>query len=98
MWFTCLYNILLCQHVITYNNFLLKFFVQICAASLDPDVFLDAILERFGIKHWFQFGPLAVPTPTCFDSDTDISMVKGALNLILTLLSSRLYLGKGDCI
>ncbi|XP_031559765.1 E3 ubiquitin-protein ligase UBR3-like [Actinia tenebrosa] len=78
-----------CNSMIDLDIFLL----QICAAFLDPDYLLDAILERFGIKHWFHFGPLNVPTPSCFDMDTDMSMVEGALCLILNLLSSRLHLG-----
>ncbi|XP_048579140.1 E3 ubiquitin-protein ligase ubr3 isoform X3 [Nematostella vectensis] len=69
------------------------FMLQVCATFLDPDCFLNAVLERFGIQHWFQFGESAVPTPPCFDAETDITMVEGVLNLIITLLSFRQHLG-----
>ena len=53
-------------------------------------------VNRFGLSHWLQFGPLTAPTPPGSDADTEVNMVEGLLNLLLTLLTTRLHLGKEE--
>jgi len=69
------------------------FLLQVCAMLLDPDVFVDTMIESFSLRHWFKFGTPVVSSPPSFDSDTEVSMVEGMLTLLVTLLSNRLHLG-----
>ncbi|XP_068671556.1 E3 ubiquitin-protein ligase ubr3-like isoform X2 [Montipora foliosa] len=69
------------------------FLLQVCAMFLDPDVFIDVMIESFSLRHWFKFGVPVVSNPPSFDIDTEASMVEGMLTLLVTLLSNRLHLG-----
>ncbi|XP_068690647.1 zinc finger protein 862-like isoform X2 [Montipora foliosa] len=69
------------------------FLLQVCARFLDPDVFIDVMIESFSLRHWFKFGVPVVSNPPSFNVDTEVSMVEGMLTLLVTLLSNRLHLG-----
>ena len=56
-----------------------------------------SLLLSFSLRHWFKFGTPVVSSPPSFDIDTEVSMVEGMLTLLVTLLSTRLHLGKKQC-
>ncbi|XP_058960015.2 E3 ubiquitin-protein ligase ubr3 [Pocillopora verrucosa] len=72
------------------------FMLQVCAMFLDPEIFVNMMIESFGLRHWFKFGVPAVSSPPSFDVDSEVSMVEGMLMLLVTLLSNRLHLGLTD--
>ncbi|XP_046846410.1 E3 ubiquitin-protein ligase UBR3-like [Xenia sp. Carnegie-2017] len=69
------------------------FYLQICAAHLDPEYFLGVLIDRFRVEHWFQFpSELESCSPGLDDGTKDV-MVEGLLTLIITIVSCRLHCG-----
>ncbi|XP_048246065.1 E3 ubiquitin-protein ligase UBR3-like [Haliotis rufescens] len=69
------------------------YLLQVCASQLDPDYFVNTVLERFNILDWLSFSPDSDPGDR---SEHEMAMVEGALSLFATLLGVRTYLGVGE--
>lgn len=72
------------------------FLLQMCATHLQPDFFLEIVLERFKIKEWLSLSndTQHLPSRLYRDQEQRVQMIESALFFIITVLSNRINLGK----
>ena len=72
------------------------FLLQMCATHLAPDFFLEMVLERFKIKDWLSLSSDTqhIPTRAYRDQDQRVQMIESCLFFIVSILSTRINLGK----
>ncbi|XP_052741571.1 E3 ubiquitin-protein ligase Ubr3 isoform X2 [Bicyclus anynana] len=67
------------------------FWLQICAAHLPADQFLDMCIDVFGVREWLSLTPMS-PAQT----SEQYAMVEGLLTFLAILVSSRTNLGNDE--
>ncbi|XP_061716606.1 E3 ubiquitin-protein ligase Ubr3-like, partial [Cydia pomonella] len=67
------------------------YWLQICAAHLPADQFLDMCIDMFGVREWLSM----VPMPPVQAAEQD-AMVEGLLTFLAILVSSRTNLGNDE--
>ncbi|XP_072948868.1 E3 ubiquitin-protein ligase Ubr3 isoform X2 [Epargyreus clarus] len=67
------------------------YWLQICAAHLPPDQFLDMCIDTFGVREWLSMTPMS----TVQSAEQD-AMVEGLLTFLAILVSSRTNLGNDE--
>ena len=71
------------------------FLLQICATHVQPELFLEVVLEKFKIKDWLSLsndtGHLA--TRVYRDNEQKIQMIESTLFFLNTILTNRINLG-----
>ena len=67
------------------------FLLQICGIYLDPDFFLQMVLDRFKIKDWFSFSYdiQHFPNVSSRNQDQTVKMTESCLFFIVSILSTR---------
>ncbi|XP_076360822.1 ubr3 ubiquitin ligase isoform X3 [Tachypleus tridentatus] len=70
------------------------FLLQVCATHLDPDWFLQTVLQRFHVFDWFSFHSFC--KLTYLDADKVMPMLEGALNFLATLMTFHAKLGMNE--
>lgn len=69
------------------------YLLQLCATKLDPDLFVQTILERFHILNWLSYSPEPSHIGITMEPDQELAMVEGALSLLSALMGIHTYLG-----
>ncbi|WAQ93484.1 UBR3-like protein [Mya arenaria] len=69
------------------------FLMQVCACRLDPDYFVQTVLERFHVSDWLSFSAEGGSRSYKMEKDQELAMVEGALQFLTMLLHVRTYLG-----
>ncbi|KAL4222682.1 E3 ubiquitin-protein ligase ubr3 [Mactra antiquata] len=72
------------------------YLMQVCACRLDPDYFVQTVLDRYHISDWLSFNPDPGPRSYKMEKEQELSMVEGALQYFTMLLHVRTYLGMQD--
>ncbi|XP_060602002.1 E3 ubiquitin-protein ligase UBR3-like, partial [Ruditapes philippinarum] len=72
------------------------YLMQVCASKLDPDYFVQTVLDRFHISDWMSFDPNPSARSYKMEKEQELSMVEGALQFFTMLLHVRTYLGMTD--
>ncbi|XP_047503172.1 E3 ubiquitin-protein ligase Ubr3 [Pieris napi] len=67
------------------------YWLQICAAQLPPDQFIDMCIDTFGVREWLSMTPLSGA-----QAGEQDAMVEGLLTFLAILVSSRTNLGHDD--
>ncbi|XP_068633066.1 E3 ubiquitin-protein ligase Ubr3 isoform X2 [Battus philenor] len=67
------------------------YWLQICAAHLPADQFLDMCIDMFGVREWLSMTPLAPSQAAEQDA-----MLEGLLTFLAILVSSRTNLGNDE--
>ncbi|PVD29744.1 hypothetical protein C0Q70_09000 [Pomacea canaliculata] len=71
------------------------YLVQVCAASMEPDLFVELLLERFQLQNWLLFeNDLKDNKPDeAMEMTPEVVMLDGALGFLCSLFGIRTYLG-----
>ncbi|XP_035829845.1 E3 ubiquitin-protein ligase UBR3 isoform X2 [Aplysia californica] len=72
------------------------YLLQLCAAGLDPDYFVETTLDRYQIMKWLSYSPESSNTGSSMDADHELAMVEGALSFFCALLGMHTYLGVSE--
>ncbi|XP_037868471.1 E3 ubiquitin-protein ligase Ubr3 [Bombyx mori] len=67
------------------------YWLQICAAHLPPDQFMDMCIDMFGVREWLSMLPMSPVQAAEQDA-----MVEGLLTFLAILVSSRTNLGNDE--
>ncbi|XP_069111047.1 E3 ubiquitin-protein ligase ubr3-like [Argopecten irradians] len=67
---------------------------QVCACKLDPDYFVQTVLERYHVRDWLSYSNHPNTDPSFkLEPEQQLAMVDAALSYLVTLLGVRTYLG-----
>ncbi|KAK7479151.1 hypothetical protein BaRGS_00029592 [Batillaria attramentaria] len=71
------------------------YLLQVCAASLEPDHFMEIVMERFQLQNWLSFERNHKDQSGENEGEVtpELAMVDGALGFLCALFSIRTYLG-----
>ncbi|XP_076468765.1 E3 ubiquitin-protein ligase ubr3-like [Babylonia areolata] len=72
------------------------YLLQVCAAAMQPDVFLEVVLDRFQIKKWLLFKQDHKAAEAETGDSTDFIMLDGCLSFLCALIGLRTYMGVGE--
>ncbi|XP_050675665.1 E3 ubiquitin-protein ligase Ubr3 isoform X2 [Leptidea sinapis] len=67
------------------------YWLQICAAHLPPDLFIDMCIDTFGVREWLSMTPMSA-----LQAAEQDAMVEGLLTFLAILVSSRTNLGNDE--
>ncbi|XP_037294366.1 E3 ubiquitin-protein ligase Ubr3 [Manduca sexta] len=67
------------------------YWLQVCAAHLPPDQFMDMCIDMFGVREWLSMLPMSPVQAAEQDA-----MVEGLLTFLAILVSSRTNLGNDE--
>lgn len=69
------------------------FLMQVCAAKLDPDDFVQTVIDSFHLSNWLSFSPQPIVVGVTLEAEQEMTMVENALFFLAMLQSVRTYLG-----
>ncbi|XP_052267250.1 E3 ubiquitin-protein ligase UBR3-like [Dreissena polymorpha] len=72
------------------------YLMQVCACRLDPDYFVQTVIDRFHISDWLSFNPEPGARIYKMEKEQELAIVEGVLQFFTMLLHIRTYLGMED--
>ncbi|XP_064614037.1 LOW QUALITY PROTEIN: E3 ubiquitin-protein ligase ubr3-like [Liolophura sinensis] len=72
------------------------YLLQVCASRLDPDYFVQTVLDRFHLQDWLTLTPSGGKSRYKLNEEHQLSMVEGALCTLCMLQSVRTNLGMDE--
>ncbi|CAD6218621.1 GSCOCG00011463001-RA-CDS [Cotesia congregata] len=72
------------------------YLLQICAMKLQPDIFLNTVIDKFHIKEWLSLCTVRSRQNILLIGEHDTAMMESCLIFLATLISVRTNLGLTD--
>ncbi|KAK7110558.1 E3 ubiquitin-protein ligase UBR3-like [Littorina saxatilis] len=72
------------------------FLLQVCAASMHPDLFLELVFDRFQVVKWLSFEHDHKASDMDQDVAPELSTLDGCLGFLCALIGLRTYLGLSE--
>ncbi|XP_053987373.1 E3 ubiquitin-protein ligase Ubr3 [Hylaeus volcanicus] len=72
------------------------YLLQVCATKLQPDVFLNTVIEKFHVKEWMSFCLYHTRQNEYLEGEHDTPMLESCLTFLATLVNVRTNLGLSD--
>ncbi|KAL5006565.1 hypothetical protein ScPMuIL_015371 [Solemya velum] len=72
------------------------YLMQVCAGHLDPDFFVQSVLDRYHLQNWLSFSPNSQEMSFKMEPEHALYMLEGALAYFATLLGIKTYLGMSE--